>query len=339
MSLTKVKTFQISKFILPIMVCMFNICLLLYPREVLSAARDGLGLWFNNVLPSLLPFMIAINMLIGFGFVKLLGGLLSPVMAIFKLPGSSGVALITGLTSGYPMGAKTVADLCHEKQISLREAQHILSFCNNAGPLFIVGVVGVGLFESSSIGYLLWVAHILAALSVGLLLRIYAKHEVKPVKNIVQKSIASYQEYRNKHDCSLGKVLGESVKNAMESIMLIGGLIILFCVIIRMLIVTGIFDSLYVLLTPIGVNKYLLDGLLAGLLEVANGARVLGGSNPPLAYVAIASALIAFGGFSVHAQTLHFTAGIGIKVIPYLLCKALHGILAFFWTVLLWHIR
>ena len=38
--------------------------LLKYPREALAASRDGLNLWLNTLLPTLLPFMILTGILI-----------------------------------------------------------------------------------------------------------------------------------------------------------------------------------------------------------------------------------------------------------------------------------
>jgi ABC-type glycerol-3-phosphate transport system permease component len=69
--LTNIKSLELLFLIIAILVVLFNIFLLIFPQIVLGAARDGLLLWFNNVLPSLLPFMVATNMLI------MLGGLQS----------------------------------------------------------------------------------------------------------------------------------------------------------------------------------------------------------------------------------------------------------------------
>ena len=75
--------------IIPCIIAIFNIFLVLNPTEMIAAAREGLLLWFNQVLPSLLPFVVGINMLIGLGFIGFLGVLASPVMLpLFKVPGT-----------------------------------------------------------------------------------------------------------------------------------------------------------------------------------------------------------------------------------------------------------
>jgi len=310
--------------IIPILVVLFNVFLLIFPQIVLAASREGLLLWFNNVLPTLLPFMIATNMLISLGFADFISQLLSPVMRkVFGLPGTAGFGLVAGLTSGYPMGAKTVADLRRGGKLSAREAQHLISFCNNAGPLFILGVVGVGMFQNTRVGYVLWAAHICAALIVGTLLRKKISNEHTYEKTSFKSALEKYRENRAANVHSIGKVLGDAVKNSMESMTIIGGLIIFFSVVL------AVFET-------IGLpGNEISHGIFAGFIEVTGGARRISALQPTKITLACAAFVIAFGGFSVHAQSLHFTEGTGIKTSAYLFAKLLHGIFAAAITVIL----
>jgi nucleoside recognition membrane protein YjiH len=304
--------------IIPILIGLFNISLLLYPREVIDAARGGLLLWFQTVLPSLLPFVVGMNLLIKLGFLRFIGEVISPVtMKIFGVPGAGGVALITGITSGYPIGAKTVGDLCRAGDVKPEDAQRLLAFCNNAGPLFIVGAVGIGMFGDAKAGYILWAGHVLGALAVGIINRIICKKMGGEASNsnILYTATRNYRRFRQENECSMGKILGESVKNAMESLLLVGGLIIFFSVVVCIL---------------------QWPGALSGLFEITGGARAISSQGANTAALAMAAGVIGFGGFSVHAQALHFTAGTGVKAVPYLLWKALHGLLAAGFTALLW---
>jgi nucleoside recognition membrane protein YjiH len=107
--------------IIPILILLFNLFLLINPAVMIGAARRGLLLWFNDVLPALLPFAVGINILSGIGFIRFFGTLLSPLMrTLFNVPGVSAFAWLAGLTSGYPMGAKTAAQLREQRQISLQ---------------------------------------------------------------------------------------------------------------------------------------------------------------------------------------------------------------------------
>ena len=302
--------------IILVFLVIFKVLFLAFPGVVLAAAREGLLLWFNNIIPALLPFMVIVNMLVGMGFARFFGKILAPAMKkIFGLPGAGGFALITGLTSGYPIGAKTVADLRKTGEISARDAQHLLAFCNNAGPLFILGVVGVGLFENATVGYVLWAGHVLSALILGILLRfLFLKNDNDNLIKYITPAGSNINS---------GTALSNSVKNAMESMAIIGGLVIFFSAVMAVLGEMGL------------PEKGLFAGLIAGAVEVTGGVRKISECGISITSLGFTAFAVAFGGFSIHMQTFHFTEDTGIKASPYLACKVLHGILAATITIFL----
>ena len=323
--MSKNKLVYLTKCIIPVALIFFKFFLIFYPREAISASREGLLLWFNNVLPSLLPFMVAVNIMVGLGFVRVLSKAFTPFMKfLFNLPGAGGFVLLTGLTSGYPMGAKTVADLYESGEINKREAQHLLGFCNNAGPLFIVGVVGVGMLGNRHAGYLLWVGHVVTAIVMGVMLRFFngqadSQSNFYSDSHLMKKRI-SQVKLNDKNTPTIGKVLGDSVKNSVESITFVGGLIIFFCVVLQAISVV----------VPTGVLP-----IFAGVLEITNGAKTAASSAGAAGFAAVAF-VIGFGGMSVHAQALHFLSGTDLCVRRYLAAKLLHGFLAASVAVFLW---
>ena len=316
--------------IIPIIIAIFNIFLILNPTEMIIAAQDGLQLWFNQVLPTLLPFVVGANLLAGLGFIHFIGALMAPVMIpLFKVPGTGAFALLVGLSSGYPMGAKAVAHLRETKQIRQKAAQRLLAFSNNAGPLFIVGFAGAGLFNSVKLGYIMLISHIAAALLIGLGVRFFILGDSpSPMTNVgLHHAFKEYHVFRHRDYKGFGQVLGASVKNAMEAMLLIGGFIIVFCVVIKVLEIAGLFDVLSSFYTS--DNPLWITGIAAGLLEVANGAKIISQGGPPNpTSLAVVTSLISFGGFSVHGQTAHFIRHTDIKLIPYLIAKCLQALIA-----------
>ena len=358
--------------IIPILILLFNI--FLHPQEMILAAREGLQLWFNQVIPSILPFVAGANLLAALGFIHFAGALMAPIMVpIFKVPGSGAFALLTGFASGYPMGAKAVAYLLETGQIEKDEAQRLIAFTNNAGPLFVIGFVGAGLFGSVRIGNLLLISHITAAIAVGLLVRFLfagqtkkegtskvgtskegaskegsskeaaskegSSKEAASKKGGLKLAFKEYQLFHKNHYKGFGQALGTSVRNAMDSMVLIGGFIIIFCVVIEVIEIT----------IGSGTNSVIM-GFAAGIIEVANGARMIaqggalgnlppGGLVPPGGPVPFAaaasnislaatSAIISFGGLSVHGQTAHFIRNTDIKFAPYLAAKGLQALIS-----------
>ena len=146
--------------------------LLLQPDAAAQAAKNGLLLCGNLIVPALFPFFILSSLLVSTGGAARFGRLLSGVMGIwFHQPGASASALVLGFLGGYPVGAKTVCTLYEEKLCDRTQAEHLLLFCNNAGPAFILGAAGSAVFHSAAIGFLLLAIQIFSALLVGVLFR------------------------------------------------------------------------------------------------------------------------------------------------------------------------
>src|SRR5690606_662226 len=120
-------------------------------------------------------FIVA-ELLIKIRFVNFLGILLEPVMRpLFRLPGCSSLVVVMGFTSGFPIGAVLTKKLYDQEMLTLDEAERLLSFTNNASPLFILGAVGIGMFANPAVGYLLAIAHYSSNLLVGLCWRFRGK--------------------------------------------------------------------------------------------------------------------------------------------------------------------
>ena len=81
---------------------------------------------------------------------------------LFCVPGEGAFAFIMGIISGYPTGAKIVIDFRKQGICTKAEAERLLAFTNNSGPLFIVGTIGISLFANTTTGFLLLITHILA---------------------------------------------------------------------------------------------------------------------------------------------------------------------------------
>ena len=144
--------------------------LVLFPKESIAAASNGLSLCLNVIIPSLFPFFVLSTLIVQLGIARHFGRVLEPVMrTLFNVSGACSAAFVMGFIGGYPVGAKTVIALYENGSCSKAEAERLLSFCNNSGPAFILGVVGAGVFSSSAVGLLLYLTHTLASVCVGLI--------------------------------------------------------------------------------------------------------------------------------------------------------------------------
>lgn len=324
---------RIKSLILPTIICMFIICLLVFSNTNVIAAKSGLLLWANSVLPSLLPFFIATELLGYTNIVPLCGKLLNKMMRpIFNVPGEGAFALLMGIISGYPVGAKIVANLKENHICTPIEAERLLAFTNNSGPLFIVGTVGIGFFSSFKIGLLILLIHILSCLTVGFLFRWWGKSKERNPRNTGYDISNSPLSLSN-----LGEALSKSVLSAINTVLMIGGFVVLFSIIISILKNTQILVAISKLLTILKIPDFLSMSILTGFIEVTNGISYIStlvhtGINFK---IIICSFILGFGGFSVLLQVLSITSKAKISIKPYFLGKILQAFFAAFYTYLI----
>ena len=69
-----------KKSFLPAMAIMILFLLLTHPALSLEGARNGLLLWYQTVLPTLLPFMICSNVIVSLDGIRLMTAPVRPVL-------------------------------------------------------------------------------------------------------------------------------------------------------------------------------------------------------------------------------------------------------------------
>ena len=142
---------SLKRNILPILFILFTICLLIFSNSNLQATKAGLNLWANSVIPSLFPFLVATELLSYTNIVNFISRKLDKLMKpIFNVPGSAAYPFILGMISGYPVGAKAVCQIYNEGLCTKKEAEIMLAYTNNSGPLFIIGTVGILMYQNTT---------------------------------------------------------------------------------------------------------------------------------------------------------------------------------------------
>lgn len=256
-------------------------CFALFPAEVVNGAQSGLALCINALIPSLLPFMVISSCIIASGFSRPLGALLSKILTPITGISSAGcVCLVTGLIGGYGTGARAVLESYKKNYITKEESEKLLAFCNNAGPLFIMGTVGISFFSSKSIGLMLFTVQIITALICA---RVFGGNCADEKMSVPQ----IWSDYK-KNKPSMGGLVSRA---AIES----GYAIVTACVFV-------ITFSAILEIIPLG--SY---GALSGIIEVTRGcgeASRMGTKALPFV-----SALLYWGGISVHFQANALTEG------------------------------
>jgi sporulation integral membrane protein YlbJ len=256
-------------------------------------------------------------------------------------------ALSMGLASGYPMDAVITCKFRKNQLCTAVEAERLLSFTNTADPLFMFGAVAVGMFGMPELGVIIALAHYLSSFLVGIIFRFHGRdrddysNETKTAKgNIIIRAFRALYAAKQEDKRSIGQLLGDSVKSSMNTILLIGGFIILFSVFLRILSVIGITDLLTntfaTFLGIIGFTSNLAPALVSGLFEMDLGVLAASQADGSLLEkTVVASMIIAWSGLSVHGQVASIVIESGIRMVPYMIGRALHAILAAILTIIL----
>lgn len=196
------------------------------------------------------------------------------------------------------------------------------------------------MFGDTITGLLLFATHILACLIVGFLFRFwkYSDTEKMSYKKFTNssKSIVSFS--------TLGEVLSNSIMNSINTIIMIGGFVILFCVIISILNNSFVLDILsntfYPIFNVLKIDVSFIKPTLSGIIEITNGLNLLSLINTKSfsTLITLASFILGFGGISICLQVLSITSKSDISIKPYIIGKVLQGIIASFLTYVIIHI-
>ena len=317
---------KIKRNIFALIFLAFGASLLLFSSSNLPAIKKGLSLWANSVVPALFPFFVATELLMSTNFVTILGRFLNKIVQpLFNIRGEGSFGFIMGLISGYPVGAKIVTDFRNKGICSQDEGNRMLAFTNNSGPLFIIGTVGVSLFANKSIGLLLFVTHLMACITVGIILKIFS-----PQKHIDNK-------------INICNTKNNSSSNAISTILMIGSFVVIFSVVISILKELHILDLLSNFITPalsfLGIDSSFAIPILSGIIELTNGISLV--STIHLKNISIniiiCAFLLGFGGISVCLQVYSIISKSDLSIKTYIIGKFLQGLFAAIYTFLALH--
>lgn len=278
--------------------------LLLHPEIASGAVVQGLKLCGGVILPSVFPFFVCACLMTELSLTHIPARIFAPVMRpLFHVGGAGSAALALGVLGGYPAGAQVTVQLYKSGSVTKAEAERLLGFCNNAGPAFILGVVGAGVYGSVRVGFLLWGVHIFCALLTGMLLR----GRTAPPEH------SAADNTQRQPPVSFAAAFTASVRQAGASAIQVCMYVVIFSVL-----------SAFLLCLLPEAAPPALRALMVGLLELSNGVSLLKGAGT----LPLAAFLLGFSGLSIAAQAQSLLTGTDLSFRRYLPAKLLHGLLS-----------
>lgn len=272
------------------------------PEPYLGAAYRGWELFVGSVMPSLVPFAFATSFMTLSGSAEILFKLLSkPAKRLFSTTGAGGYVFAVSLISGYPIGAKTISELKKCGCIDDGALTGILAFGSTAGPLFILGSVGVKLLGDFRAGALIMLAHVLGSVING------------AVFGRLNKPAYPVGEVKSSERLNAVKAFREALGNTVSAALTVAACMILFNVAIQLMSETGIVNIAGRVAEALGVPAGAGEGFVAGFVEITYGIKSLAGGLPIKQTAPLIAALVSFGGMSVQMQSMFFLGEAGVK--------------------------
>lgn len=285
--------------------------------SILESVSFSFNIWKNNIFPSLFPFFVLSELLINYGLVEFLGELFKPIMhSVFKVKGICAFIFIMSIISGIPANAKYVRELYLNGSIDEHEGAKMLMFTHFSNPLFILGTISILFLNNKEVGLLILICHYITNIIIGIMFRNYYPTDEKREKVSLKKAILNMHSKRISSNRSFGSLLTSSLMNAINTLLLILGVVTVF------LVITTIIDH------NVNLNSY-YQSILNGVFEMTQGLKYVSILDIPLKLkTIICTMIISFGGLSCHMQFMGILSDTKIKYLPFLTARIIHSLIS-----------
>ena len=330
-----------------VLIAIFVLIELLIKKSLIySSIMYALNLWVNNLIPSLFPFFIISDILINYNITKYIPKIIRHFCKyLFNITDNMLSILLLSMISGFPSNARNTRSLYDKGLITIDEANHILIFSHFANPIFILTTIAVFFLHNEDIGIIILISHYISNFILGILFRNKFIHN----SNNANNNIILNNDF--------GNIFISSVKRAIDTILMICGIVVVFLMLSTIVVDTFNFNT---------YNEMLIKGFMNNTkvicsvvvtqedtgwfiaTDVATGVasqgktyeEALSNLNINLCYKAvITSCILAFGGISVHMQVLSQITGTKIKYIYFFIGRMyqmiISGIVTYFICLIL----
>ncbi len=271
---------------------------------VTNVIYKSTSIWFYNLIPSILPIYIIIDLLINYNAIYYLSKFCGKFMKrFFKMQETTSFVFYLSLISGFPSSSKYIKTLLDEKIINLNEANKLLTFTHFANPLFIIQSIGITFLQNKTIGLLILIIHFATNFLIGFINRnsyieLNTKTLTKPKKN------------------SFVNCLSNSIYNTLKILFLLYGIITFF-----MIITTVIKANINL---PSGINTF-----LCGIIEMTQGIYYAANLNIDIKLKAsLITFFLSFGGLCIHMQVFSILNEYKLNYFNYFIFRIIHALIS-----------
>ena len=271
--------------------------------ELSEGIRKGLNLCSFSVIPALFPFMALSVFICKSKAADFFAEFLKPAANFLKIPAICSGILPAAIFGGYPAAAKCISDYVLEGKLEAKTASKMLCYCVNAGPSFLIGAIGNGVFGSLKIGFILFATQFLSSLIIASVVSTFSKGPENEIysPHFSRKSNAS---------CAV-----ESIVSTAESCFRMCAFIVIACGVLE-IVFSGKTFSMF--------SSPSAKALLSGIFEVTAGVFSCGKISGFSAII-VAGAIASFSGISVILQVAAVTEESKIPLLPFIISRFFHA--------------
>lgn len=287
-----------------IVLTLILIVFILNIKVVINSTYDASILFFRKVFISIFPFIILCDILIYFNyhlFIKRIFG--KVINKIFNIDSNTSIIFILSILTSHPSNAVYIKKLLDDKIIDEKTANKILNYSYFPSIAFVIGVIGVSIYNSFKVGVLLWIICFLNNIAIGLFLR---------KDDLVIESNDKVISNDNFFICFKNSI----IKGINTSIIILGNLIV-FTIIVNLI-------TKYISIKP-----YILS-ILTGFLELTSG--VISISKLSISFnikFALTSLILNFSSLSILFQSFSILSDYKIDIKKTLTIKLMFSIISF----------
>lgn len=270
---------------------------LLCGNQVFSTCKEALLLWFEKLVPSLFISMVLIRILYQRNVFRIFSR--TWLARIFHMDREGIPILLCAMLLGFPAGASFIDKLCANGVLDQKGAKRYIQTCCYATSGFVIMTCGVVIFQSATIGYLLFLSQIIA----GLILFYCGKDTYIHV-----------YENHSYHNTSIMKQITKAITESGISLYMIGGYLLLF-----MSLASLLFSIL-----PASLNLPIRI-----IAEFSSGVFLIQQlPYSPVICAVITCMLLGFGGFCVHMQIFSMSEHVSLSYMSFLIMRILQAVLS-----------
>jgi len=283
----------------------FTFILLIFKYNFIlnKSVIDGVNLWLNKVFPSLFIMFIINDLIINLNILDNINKYLSPLFnKLFKTCGNSSIAFLLSIFSGTPSSAYIIKEMINSKNISIEDANKLISFTFFSNPLFLYNILSLSFNKFITIKIIL--IHYISNIFIGLIFR---------NKDTSSKIIYNHE---NKTKTNVFLLIPMSIKKSFDTLLMILGTIVFYMIL----------SNLIIYIIPL---SDILNVIVKGILEITQSLIFLPNINiNSLIKEIIAISIISFGGFSIHTQMLSILSDTEVKYKNFFIGRVLQALIS-----------